>query len=139
MDPKKFRSKMGPEAIIQRDFIEYLTLRGWHVERMIGNALQMGIPDIYIMHFQHGKRWVDLKNPIDYEFTKAQRIKWPIWEKNGTGIWIITGATDEEYAKLWRPPNWREYWKPRYDEEQLELEEDLRWLFDEFHAENANE
>ena len=135
MDSKKFRSKDGPEAIIQRKFIAYLKDRGWTVERMIGNQLQKGIPDIYIMHPKHGARWVDLKNPLDYEFTRAQRIKWPKWEKAGTGIWIITGWTDAEYDKLFDEPNWRQYWKPKYDEEDLELEQDLQELFDEFEEE----
>lgn len=132
MDPKKFRSKSGPEAIIQKKFIEHVKRKGWHVERMIGNALQKGIPDIYIIHPEHGYRWIDLKNPKGYEFTIAQRIKWPIWEKFGMDIYIITGWTDEEYDKLFGEANWRQYWKPRYDEQQLELEQDLQELFDEF-------
>jgi hypothetical protein len=135
MDPKTFRSKDGPEAIIQRNFIAYLRQRGWEVERMIGNALQKGIPDIYIMHLDHGVRWVDLKNPKDYEYTINQRIKWPKWEKAKVGIWIITGWSDADYAKLFCKPNWREYWKPRYDEETLELEQDLQELFDDFETE----
>jgi len=56
---------------------------------------------------------VDLKNPDAYDFTMAQIQKWPIWEAHGTGIWIIT--CNEDYHKLWEPPNWRQYWKPRYD------------------------
>jgi len=137
MDPKKFRSKDGPEAIIQRNFIWYLKTRGWNVERMIGNQLQKGIPDIYIQHPDHGVRWVDLKNPRDYEFTSAQIIKWPIWEAHGERIWIITGWSDDDYDMLFKPPNWRLYWKPKYDEKRLELEADLQFLFDEF--ENDNE
>lgn len=131
MDPIKLRSKTGPEAVIQRNFILYLKERGWHVERMIGNILQKGIPDIYVMHPEHGDRWIDLKNPLDYEFTRAQRVKWPIWEAHGVRIWIITGWSDADYDKLFQPPNWREYWKPKYDEERLELEQDLEDLFDE--------
>ena len=135
MDPKRFKSKDGPEAIIQRNFIQYVKERGWNVERMIGNQLQKGIPDIYIQHPKHGDRWIDLKNPRDYEFTSAQIIKWPIWEAHGTPIWIITGWTDEEYDKLFVPCNWREYWKPKYDEQRLELEQDMQDLFDEFEQE----
>ena len=77
-------------------------------------------------------RVVPWKNPKGYEFTQAQRIKWPIWEAKGKGIWIITGWSDADYAKLFAPPNWREYWKPRYDEEMLELDQDLQEMFDEF-------
>lgn len=131
MKSRKFKSKTGPEAKIQRKFIEYLEQRGWHVERMIGNALQKGIPDIYIMHPKYGSRWVDLKNPGKYEFTTNQKIKWPIWDKYGIGIWIITGCSDEEYNKLFYPPNWREYWKPKYDKEAKELEENLERLYNE--------
>jgi hypothetical protein len=131
MEPLKFRSKTGPEAIIQRNFIDYLKDRNWGVERMIGNALQMGIPDIYIMHPEHKTRWVDLKNPLDYEFTAAQRYKWPRWEQKGTGIWIITGWSDADYDVLFGPPNWRQYWKPKYDEQAEELEMTMQELFAE--------
>jgi hypothetical protein len=132
MDPKKFRSKSGPEAIIQRNFIRYVKQRGWNVERMIGNALQKGIPDIYIMHPEHGDRWIDLKNEKGYEFTIAQQIKWPIWEAHGKGIWIITGWQKEDYDKLFKPPNFRDYWKAKYDEESDELLEAMDALFAEF-------
>ena len=138
MDSKKFRGGRGPEAIIQDNFIRYLKDRGWHVERMIGNQLQKGIPDIYCMHPKHGSRWVDLKNPKDYEFTKAQKLKWPVWEKYGVPIWIITGWSDEEYDKLFHPCNWREYWKDRYDEERLALEAEMEGLFEEYENEKAD-
>jgi hypothetical protein len=134
MDHKEFKKREGPEAVIQKNFIKYLKQRGWNVERVVGNLLQSGFPDIYIMHPQHGQRWVDLKNPKGYEFTSAQKWKWPIWEAHGVGIWIIAGWTDEEYDKLFRPPNWREYWKSKYDEERLELAATIQELFDEFQA-----
>jgi hypothetical protein len=82
---------------------------------MVGNMFQTGVPDLYAMHKEHGTRWIDMKNPVSYELTAAQRIKWPQWEENGVGIWIITGSTDEEYKKLFGPPNWRLYWKDKYD------------------------
>jgi hypothetical protein len=130
MEPKKFRNKHGPEYVIQRDFIRYLKDRGWHVERMIGNQLQFGIPDIYAMHPEHGQRWIDLKNPVSYEYTVAQRWKWPIWEEHGCGLWIITAATEEEYDKLFHPPNWRAYWKDKYEEDNID--EMMQELFDEY-------
>jgi len=115
MDKPKWRNKHGPEYSIQADVIQFLQARGWHVERMIGNAFQMGIPDIYCYHKKWGERWIDIKNPVHYEYTKAQRWKWPIWEAAGIGVWIMVGATDEEYDKLFKPPNLRDYWKPKYD------------------------
>jgi hypothetical protein len=136
MEPKKFRGGLGPEAIIQKNFIVYLRERGWEVERMIGNELQKGIPDIYVMHPEYGDRWIDLKNPSDYEFTTAQIIKWPKWEAHGKGIWIITGWSDDDYAKLFQPPNMRDYWKPKYDEQIAELTQDLQDLFDDFETDS---
>jgi hypothetical protein len=59
---------------------------------------------------------------VAYEFTKAQIQTWPIWDQYGIGIWIITGATEEEYDKLFKPPNWRLFWKPRYDEYLMDVD-----------------
>ena len=114
MDPIKLRSMHGPEWRIQKDFIRYLEDRGWLVERMIGNMMQFGIPDLYIAHKEHGDRWVDLKNPVSYEFTFRQIEKWKVWEKHGVGIWIIT--CNDDYHKLFEPPNMMKFWKPRYDD-----------------------
>jgi hypothetical protein len=86
---------------------------------MIGNVYQTGIPDLFIAHKKYGTRFLDIKNPVSYNFTGAQRLKWPLWDSFGIGIWIITAATEEEYQKLFLPPNWREYWKPSYDERSI--------------------
>lgn len=108
------KPKHGPEWFIQRDVVTYLEARGWLVERMIGNALQMGIPDLYCHHPKWSYRWIDCKQPKKYSFTKAQKQKWPKWEKSGVGIWILTAGTQEEYDKLFAPPNWRQFWKPSW-------------------------
>ncbi|MEN6367659.1 MAG: hypothetical protein ABFC88_12665 [Thermoguttaceae bacterium] len=105
------RPKHGPEWYIQRDLIAFLKARGWRVERTHGNLYQTGFPDLYVMHKKWGTRWIDCKQPKKYSFTKAQRIKWPLWEEMGVPIWILTAATQEEYDKLIGPPNWRHYWK----------------------------
>jgi hypothetical protein len=108
------RAKHGPEWFIQRDLVKYLKSRNWLVERMIGNAFQTGIPDLYCFRKDAGHRWVDVKNPKSYSFTKAQKIKWPHWESHGLGVWILTGADQENYDKLFGPPNWLEYWKDKW-------------------------
>ncbi len=105
------RTIHGPEWHIQRDVKKMLETRGWHVERLIGNMFQTGIPDLYCFHKKWSERWVDVKQPKKYNFTKAQRYKWPLWEKAGLGIWILVAATQEEYDKLFKPPNWRSYIK----------------------------
>jgi len=82
---------------------------------MIGNALQYGVPDLYAHHVKWSGRWIDVKVEGKYSFTTAQKIKWPLWEKHGVGIWILTGATQKQYDRLFQPPNWRDYWKPSWD------------------------
>ncbi len=132
---KKIRPKHGPEWVIQRDFMRYLRDRGWWVERTHGNLFQQGFPDLYVTHKEYGQRWIDVKNPVSYRYTKAQCQKWPVWDSFGIGIWIIVGATEADYDKLFQPPNWKEYWRPSYDEflmdptillAELELEEAMQ-------------
>ncbi len=113
---KKIRPKHGPEWVIQRDLMRYLRQRGWWVERTHGNLFQQGFPDLYVAHKEYGQRWIDVKNPVAYRYTKSQCQKWPVWDAHGIGIWIITGAEEADYDKLFQPPNWREYWRPSYDE-----------------------
>ena len=117
MNPIKFRTRHGPEWYIQQGLIEYLTIRDWCVEVTNGNVYQVGFPDLFLAHKKYGTRWVDCKNPDMYTFTPAQKIKWPLWDSFGVGIWILTAATKTEYDKLFAPPNWRDYWKPEWTEE----------------------
>lgn len=104
----------GPEWHIQRRLKAFLKTRGWMVRQTHGNLFQVGFPDLFISHLRWGQRWIDCKVEGRYEFTKAQRREWPVWDAAGTGIWILTDATQEEYDKLFKPPNWRDYWKSSY-------------------------
>lgn len=105
------RPKHGPEWHIQQDLIRYLRVRGWLVEHTHGSLFQTGFPDLFVSHPRWGQRWIDCKQAKNYTFTKAQRLKWPLWEAAGVGIWILTGADQANYDKLFRSPNWRDYWK----------------------------
>lgn len=116
----------GPEWYIQRDLKEFLRARQWQVEQTHGNLFQTGFPDLYVAHLKWGQRWIDCKNPAAYSFTPAQRQKWPVWDSFGIGIWILTAASQEEYDKLFGPPNWRDYWKPFYG--PIDIDELLRQL-----------
>lgn len=119
----------GPEFKIQADLIRFLQARGWHVERMIGNAFQSGIPDLYIYHKQWGARWVDVKQPNKYSFTKAQKLKWPVWERAGVGIWIVTEASEAGTDCLYGPPNWRSFVKKSWNIKTLkEIDEMMESL-----------
>ena len=122
------KAKHGPEWHIQKDLIDYLEARGWLVEVMHGNAFQQGIPDLYLFKRGWGYRWVDVKHPKRYTFTKAQRRKWPYWDSMGIGIWILTAASQTEYDNLFAPPNWRDYWKESWT---LPTQEDIDAMLDE--------
>jgi hypothetical protein len=129
VNPLKFRNKHGPEWHIQQDLIEFLSIRKWCCEVTNGNVYQIGFPDLYVAHKKYGTRWIDCKNPERYTFTGAQKEKWPLWHSYGIGIWIITGATEKEYDKLFQPPNWQEYWKKEWTEDSeamKRLVEELR-------------
>jgi hypothetical protein len=95
---------------------------------MHGNAFQQGIPDLWLHKEGIGARWVDVKHPKRYSFTKAQKFKWPYWDSMGIGIWILTAATQEEYDKLFAPPNWKDYWK---DSWALPTQDDIDKMLDE--------
>lgn len=98
-----------PEAKIQKAIIEFMEARGWYCKVIPGNATISGMPDLYTFHPKYRQRWVECKNPEKYAFTKQQIINFPEMSKFGVGIWILTAATQEEYEKLWKQPNWHEY------------------------------
>lgn len=104
MDPIEIHGQ-GVEDRIQHDIIQMLTLRNWICMPTHGNMYQRGFPDVYAVHNEHGQRWIEVKNPRKFSFTPAQRKYFPIILASGVGIWILTGATDLEYNKLFMPAN----------------------------------
>lgn len=113
MEPIRKRGR--PEAKIQKAIIEYLKIRDWCVMPTHGNMYQQGFPDLYAVHHNNGTRWIEVKNPLAYSFTPAQRKFFPLISVAGgchfpsVGIWIMVAATDAEYKKLFGPPNWAMY------------------------------
>lgn len=109
---KKFtakRHKGGPERKIQDAIIDMLRIHEWYIMETHGNMYQSGFPDLYVTHSSYRQRWIEVKNPDKYEFTPAQLTHFPKLSAHGTGIWILTAATEEEYKKLFKPPNWHTY------------------------------
>ncbi len=114
MEPKDIKSGKGPERKIQDEIVKFLRAKSWHVMETHGNAYQSGFPDVYACHFRYGARWIDVKNPKSYKFTVAQLEHWPLMTANKGGVWIMIAATEEEYSKLFREPNFWQYlsiWK----------------------------
>ncbi len=111
MEPLILPPKKGPEAIIQERLIEFLEQRGWVVKPTHGSMFQSGFPDLFATHKVHGQRWIEVKLPDmkGSKFTKAQVDTFPLFSQNGSPIWILTGATESEYKKLFQPENWLGY------------------------------
>ena len=121
---RKIRGSKGPEAKIQEAIIKFLEDRKWFVKRMHGNMYQHGIPDLYACRrkFHYGVpkegiyysneplvRWIEVKCAEKYKFTAAQLKDFPRFMQEGVGIWVLTAATEIEYAKLFKPPNWYQF------------------------------
>jgi hypothetical protein len=107
MYSKNLHSRRKPETIIQNQIIDFLTIRGWYIMKTHGNMYQQGFPDLYATHSKYGARWIEVKNPKQYVFTPAQLECFPKLSANGSRIWILTSACEEEYRKLFGPENWQ--------------------------------
>ena len=109
MTPFRPKPKNGPEAKIQAAIVLMLRDKGWTCVETHGNAFQSGLPDIFACRKGIGHRWVEVKNPVAYSFTPAQRMIFPQLTSNGSGVWILVAATEQEYLKLMKPANWWMY------------------------------
>jgi len=78
----------------------------WFAQNIHGSQFQSGLPDIFAAHADYGSRWIEVKRPVGFHFTKAQREKFPALASKNIGIWILTDSTEAEYRRLFSPPNW---------------------------------
>lgn len=110
MDPKTPRGRR-PEAIVQDTVIKMLRNYGWYVKVTNGNQFQSGFPDLFATHHRYGARWIEIKLPNmkGSHFTSAQLEDFPKLCANGSGVWVLTGDSDEEYQKLFKKFNWWQY------------------------------
>ncbi len=109
MDRPIVQPKHGPEHHIQEDIRKFLAIREWVTMRTHGNSFQRGFPDLYCLHHLHGARWVEVKKLPGGVFTKAQLTVFGQISRTQHGVWVITAATEAEYAKLMRKENWTNY------------------------------
>jgi hypothetical protein len=100
------------EKQLQYNFTEKILIeRGWFAKSTHGNAYQSGFPDVFATHNRFGHRWIEFKIEPNYQFTPAQIDTFPKLSANGSGIWIITAATEDQYLRLFKPQNWYHYLK----------------------------
>ena len=100
---------LRPEAKKQGQIEMFLRARGWHVMRTHGNMFQSGFPDNFCCHSSYGQRWVEIKLKCPASFTPAQLEQFPKICANGSGVWVLINDTEDEYQKLFKPPNWTHY------------------------------
>lgn len=101
-----------PERAIEREIIQLLRMEGWYVKHTVGNAFTAGWPDLFACHHMYGQRWIEVKLPgmKGSHFTVAQMTDFPLFCANGSGVWVMTAATKEEYRRvLFNKPNWSDY------------------------------
>jgi len=84
-----------------------LQVRGWLVRVMNASESTTGWPDLYATHYKYGPRFIEVKLPNmkGSSFTPAQLEWYPKMLAHGTKIWIMTGATQLEYDKIFKPEN----------------------------------
>jgi hypothetical protein len=111
--PRKatIKARHGPEWHIQQKVIKFLRDRGWFVKVIHGSTFQTGLPDLYACKRAYGSRWIEIKNKSSYKFMPSQLETFPRLASEGVGIWILVDATEDEYQKLFGPPNWWTYLK----------------------------
>ena len=119
-----------PEKRIRARIKRFLEERDWVVDITHGNKYQSGFPDLHCYHKEYGLRWVDAKTPGRFQYTKPQIRMWPRWEAHGCGVWIMFEGDEKNYKFLFGPPNFRKFWKPRYDKmakEPYQILEEIEW------------
>lgn len=111
MEPFKGTKRGNPEKKIQDAITKYLQDRGWLVLRMAASMYMSGIPDLWASHKKYGERWIEVKLPNmkGSKFTPAQLSTFPEICAHGSGVWILTAATQTEYMKLFDSCNWYHY------------------------------
>jgi len=109
-NPKR-HGKSGPEAKIQKDLITLLLQKGWYIKVMPGSKYLSGMPDLFATHSGYGQRLIEVKLPgmVGSKFTPAQLETFPKLSANGSGIWILTAATEMEYQLLFKTQNFWSY------------------------------
>ena len=103
---KRFVPSDRPEDKIVAALTMYLRAREWFVKKTHGNKYQTGFPDLFCAHRRYGIRWIEVKVAEHGRFTPAQMDTFPQFAAAGVGIWVLTAATEDEYQKLFHPPNW---------------------------------
>ena len=73
------------------------------------STFEVGWPDLNCLHPRYGVRFIDVKCPHAHRVTPAQVETWPNMHIFGFAPHVMTGANESEYAKLFRPGNYVDF------------------------------
>lgn len=66
---------------------------------------QYGWPDLLAMHMNYGIKWIEMKIPGG-KLRQTQVDKFHKWSRFGVKIYVLDGASETDYKKLFGEPNW---------------------------------
>ncbi len=101
-------AKTNPETIIQSAIMRMLTRKGWLVKRMGASQYLVGFPDLFAYHQVYKTRLIEVKTSTG-KLEKSQIKEFTRFAKYDCGVWVLKGASQEEYNKLFAPANWWTY------------------------------
>jgi len=104
---RPLKSRRSPEKKGQNALRKYMVQRGWlKPQKTHGNEYQVGWPDLFTCHPEHGPRWIEMKSDRG-KLRKSQVLKCLLWSRYGVQVWVLRGPKD--YQLLFDEPNWRQF------------------------------
>ena len=100
-------SKIQSRDQNEDEIVQLLEQNNWTVMRTHGNLYQKGFPDLYAIHPEHGRKWIEIKNPKGFTWTPAQMKYFPLMVLCHVPIWVMRSV--EDYKRLFEPYNLREF------------------------------
>jgi hypothetical protein len=103
--PEPPRKKKFEQEIADR--IQWkLEEQGWLMEKTYGNPYQIGWPDYFLFHPEHGYKWLETKRPGG-KLRPTQTGKFNKWESKGVKVWVLD--SEDKINLLFNKPNWRDF------------------------------
>jgi hypothetical protein len=111
MHTKTIRSSRGPEKPLVLEIMKMLRAKEWFVMKMHGSEFQAGFPDLFATHTKYRVRLIEVKDPNRKGdvFTSAQADLFPKLYAHGCPVYIMTGADEDNYSRLFKEPNFWQY------------------------------
>lgn len=87
-----------------KDIRTFMQSKGWLLLKITGSIYQVGYPDVYATHKEHGPRWIETKRPESGKLSSEQIEVFTALTAHGAGVWIM--ETVEDYPNLFGRANW---------------------------------